>query len=111
MSAFPRHPLDPRPWLRRHWAVLAASGLLVYFLWHGIHGERGFGAWLEVNRELERARAELARLEAERKKLEVPVDRLQPDRMDPDLVEEELRKLGYIGEREAVILVPGEPRR
>jgi cell division protein FtsB len=103
--------LDPRPWLRRHWALLAASAVLAYFLWHGLHGERGFGAWLQVNRELEWARSELARLEAERKRLEAPVDALQPDRADPDLVEEELRKLGYIGEREAVILVPAGAAR
>jgi cell division protein FtsB len=111
VNGYPARPLDPWRWLRRHWAVLAAAGLLLYFLWHGIHGERGFGAWLEIDRELERARGELARLEAERKRLELPVERLQPDRMDPDLVEEELRKLGYIGEREAVILVPDRPDR
>lgn len=111
MNGCPLRPFDPWRRLRRHWAVLAAAGLLLYFLWHGIHGERGFGAWLEIARELEWARDELARLEAERKRLERQVDRLQPDRMDPDLVEEELRKLGYIGEREAVILVPDRPER
>ncbi len=101
------------PWrqLRRHWPLLAASSLLVYFLWHGLHGERGLGAWLEVQRELERAKAELATLEAERRRLEAPVLALQPDRSDPDLLEEELRELGYLGEREVILWRPQDGER
>ncbi len=94
------------PWriLRRHWAVLLAAAALVYFTWHGINGNRGLLAWFEVSRGLERARAELARLEAERRRLEAPVAALQPDRADPDLIEEHLRRLGYVGEGELILL-------
>ncbi len=93
------------PWrrVRGHWPLLAAAGLLVYFLWHGLHGERGLWAWVEVQRELGRAKAELATLEAERRRLEAPVRALQPDRSDPDLLEEALRELGYLGEREMIL--------
>jgi cell division protein FtsB len=97
--------------LRPGWPLLLAVAVLGYFAWHGLHGARGLWAWLEVGRELGRARAELAALEAERRALERRVDALQPDRSDPDLLEEQLRRLGYLGEREAVILVPAGPPR
>lgn len=97
--------------LRSGWPLLLALALLGYFTWHGLHGQRGLWSWIEVGRELERARAELAELQAERRALERRVDALQPDRSDPDLLEEQLRRLGYLGEREAVILAPAAAAR
>lgn len=79
---------------------------LAYFAWHAVHGQRGLLAWVDLSRELEQRRAELAELRAERVAIERRVDGLRPDAIDPDLLEEELRKLGYVGERELIILTP-----
>lgn len=94
--------------LRRHWGTLLAAAALVYFAVHGMTGERGIAAWHRVHQELAVAQGELELLRAERERLERRGEGLEPDRIDPDLLEEELRKLGYVGEREA-ILVPGGP--
>lgn len=94
--------------MRRHWASLLAAAALVYFAVHGMTGERGIAAWHRVNQELSVAQGELSLLRAERERLERRGRGLEPDRIDPDLLEEELRKLGYIGERE-VLLVPAAP--
>jgi cell division protein FtsB len=82
------------------------SVALAYFGWHAVHGQRGLLAWVDLSRELEQGRAELAELRAERLAIERRVDGLRPDAIEPDLLEEELRKLGYVGERELIILTP-----
>jgi cell division protein FtsB len=80
--------------------------MLAYFAWHAMHGQRGLLAWVDLNREIEASRAELGRLQSEREALERRVDGLRRDALDPDLLEEELRKLGYVAEGEVVILAP-----
>ncbi len=106
-------PRSVKRWLRESWVLLGAVLMLLYFGYHAVHGKRGLFAWLDISRELERSRAELALLKAEGSDLQAQVDALQPDRSDPDLVESELRRLGYIGQGEKVILdttSPGAPR-
>ena len=51
-------------------------------------------------------KAELDQVRSERERLDRRIAGLQPDAIDPDMLDEELRKLGYIGEREVLILVP-----
>jgi cell division protein FtsB len=91
-------------WLRGHWLVLATALILVYFGYHAVHGQRGLLAWLETSREHDLAARQLRRLEEERAALQARVDRLRPDRLDPDVLEEELRKLGYIEPGEVIVL-------
>ena len=97
-----------RRWLRSRWLLLLSGLMLVYFGYHAVHGNRGLLAWLDVSRALEAGRAELAAITAQNAELQAGVDALRPDRADPDLLDEELRRLGYVGEREIVIL-PNEP--
>lgn len=92
--------------LRGRWVALPLALALVYFGWHAVHGERGLLAWVDLQRQLEQGRAELAALQAERATVERRIDGLREDAIDPDLLEEELRKLGYVGERELIILTP-----
>jgi cell division protein FtsB len=104
--------MRPRPlkrWLHEYWVLLGAVLMLAYFGYHAVHGQRGLLAWLDVSRELQRSRTELALLQTETGDLQAKVDALQPDRSDPDLVESELRRLGYIGQGEKVILEPKAP--
>jgi cell division protein FtsB len=92
--------------IRGRWIVAPLALSLFYFGWHAVHGERGLIAWVDLNHELDRAKAELVTLQAERQGLERRVAGLGKDAIDPDLLEEELRKLGYVGDRELVILTP-----
>jgi cell division protein FtsB len=93
-----------RLWLGRRWHFGGALLLLVYFAYHGLHGERGFYAWIDKARSLEEAKQQLARLETDLTALDRTVQGLQPDRSDPDLLEEQLRGLGYIARDEVMIL-------
>lgn len=97
--------------IKRHWPSLLALALLVYFAVQAVRGERGIPAWFALREELARAQAELAALKAERERLEARKTALSPERIEPDLLEEELRKLGYVGEREAVVLFPEDGRK
>ncbi|SNB61128.1 Cell division protein FtsB [Arboricoccus pini] len=91
-------------WLRRHWHLLGAFLLLIYFAYHGIHGERGALAWVDKSRELEANKTELAELNGQIDDLQAKVTALQPDRADPDLLEEKLRELGYIARGEEIVV-------
>ena len=93
-------------WLRGRWLAFVVTAILAYFGYHAIHGQRGILAWVDKSRELEHAKQKLAELDAERAGLERRVAGLQPDRLDPDLLEEELRKLGYVRPDEVILLPP-----
>ncbi|MCS7268222.1 MAG: septum formation initiator family protein [Geminicoccaceae bacterium] len=92
--------------VKRHWPSLLAVLLLIYFAVQAVRGERGLWAWFALRGELARARDELAELRAERARLEARKAALSPERIDPDLLEEELRRAGYLGEREFLLLLP-----
>ena len=90
--------------LSRYWSLLLATAAFVYFSFHLVHGDRGLVAMERLKTELaetkERHAAQLAELQA----LEGKVELLKRGHSDPDMVEEQLRLLGYVGEREVVIL-------
>jgi cell division protein FtsB len=90
--------------LKGRWPVVVATAVLAYFGYHALHGERGFLAWIDKSRDLEAARQELARLTEQRQRLERDVRAFQRDSIDRDLLEEELRKLGYVKPNEVIIL-------
>jgi cell division protein FtsB len=90
--------------LRGRWIAIPLAALLLYFGWHAMHGHRGLLAWIDISRQLEAEKQQLAELRAEREALDRRVQGLQPDRLDPDLLEEELRKLGYVKENEVIVL-------
>ncbi len=90
--------------LRAYGLLLPLLLLLVYFVYHGIHGPRGLFAWLDLRREVALVRSQLAELEAERRRLQRRVDALRPGQTDADLAESELRRLGYVGRDEFILL-------
>ncbi|MCB9943189.1 MAG: septum formation initiator family protein [Geminicoccaceae bacterium] len=95
--------------LGRHSATAVLVLVLAYFGYHAIHGERGLLAWIDQSRLVEIRRHELAGLEARRDDLQRRVGGLKENHVSPDLLEEELKKLGYVGHNEAIILVPEQP--
>ena len=90
--------------LKGRWPVVVATAVLAYFGYHALHGERGFLAWVDKSRDLQAAQQELARLAEQRQRLERDVQAFQRDSIDRDLLEEELRKLGYVKPNEVIIL-------
>jgi cell division protein FtsB len=100
----------PLRWFRGWWPLLVASAVLAYFGYHAVHGQRGFLAWIDRNREIEATRQDLAAVQDERAALERRVAGFRPGHLDRDLLEEELRKLGYIKKNEVIVLTPeGKP--
>lgn len=90
--------------LKGRWLAIVVTAVLAYFGYHALHGRYGFLAWLDTSRDLEAARQELAGIEGERRQLQRDVQAFQRDSIDRDLLEEELRKLGYVRPNEAIIL-------
>ena len=85
------------------------GGLAIsYFVVHSFHGDRGLIAWMQIENEVEIARANLAMVADERQQLETRVARLHSKGIDLDMLEEQTRLmtgLVYPGE---VILITNE---
>ena len=90
--------------LKGRWLAVVVTLVLVYFGFHALHGRYGLLAWIDTSRELVVARQQLAGLVAEREALQRDVQALQEDSLDRDLLEEELRRLGYVRPNEVIIL-------
>jgi cell division protein FtsB len=90
--------------LKGRWLAVGLTAVLAYFGYHALHGRYGFLAWVDTSRDLEAARQELAQVRGERELLDRDVGAFQRDSIDRDLLEEELRKLGYVKPNEVIIL-------
>jgi len=91
--------------IRRHARLVAGPvagiGLVVYFSYHLVEGDRGLVAWSRLSEQ------QLAQSEAERTTLEKRVSLLRPNHIDPDLLDEEARAvLNRVGPDERVIFAP-----
>ena len=76
-------------------------GLVVYFVYHTIEGDRGLLAYLRLKSQLDEAELQLAKVTTDRQELEHRVLLLRPDHLDPDMLEERARimlNMGHDGE-------------
>jgi cell division protein FtsB len=90
----------------RHWLVVLAYGLAIYFGYHALSGSRGLLAWQDLTRQLDATQQELADLRAERRELEHKVSRLRSDSLDPDLIDEVARRnLSLVDPLDVIILL------
>jgi cell division protein FtsB len=89
----------------RHWLVVFAYGLAVYFSYHAVVGSRGLLAWRQLNQDIEATEQELAAVRAERQELEDKVRRLRPGSLDPDLIDELARRRLSLAEPLDVIIL------
>jgi cell division protein FtsB len=81
--------------------------LTSYFAYHLVEGDRGFKAWLRLNREIQTATANLQSIEAQRAALDLKVSNLRPDHIDPDLLDERIRStLNLVSPDDIVIMQP-----
>jgi cell division protein FtsB len=93
----------------RHWLVLCAYGLAIYFGYHAVVGSRGLLAWRQLNQDIAASQQELAAVRGDRLALEEKVRRLRPGSLDPDLVDELARRdLSLAGPLDVIILLDEE---
>jgi cell division protein FtsB len=82
-----------------------------YFVYHLVEGERGFKAWLRLNREIRTATANLEAVRTQRAALDLRVSNLRPEHIDPDLLDERIRAtLNLVSPDDIVIMQPTAAR-
>jgi cell division protein FtsB len=89
----------------RHWLVVLAYGLAVYFGYHAVVGSRGLLAWRQLNQDIAATEQELAAVRAQRQELEDKVRRLRPGSLDRDLIDELARRHLSLAEPLDVIIL------
>lgn len=86
------------------WSFLALF-VLCYFIYHGIHGERGLIRWYSLTQELQQVRQEQLQAHDQRLALENRVRLLRPESIDPDMLDERARfMLNYLKPNENMIM-------
>jgi cell division protein FtsB len=94
---------------RAHFVVGPVVGIALtgYFAYHLVEGERGFNAWLRLNREIRTATTNLEAVRAQRAAMELKVANLRPEHVDPDLLDERIRAtLNLVSPDDVVIMQP-----
>ncbi len=87
---------------------LMVAGVLAYFGYHAVQGERGVLTWLQLSRQIERTHQALAMSRAEESRLERRVALLRRDNLDPDMLDERARAvLNLAAPGELVIFFEG----
>jgi cell division protein FtsB len=92
---------------RSHFIISPALGIALtgYFAYHLVEGDRGFEAWLRLNREIQIARLNLQSVQTQRAALDLKVSNLRPDHVDPDLLDERIRStLNLVSPDDIVIM-------
>ena len=90
---------------------LVGIALTGYFAYHLVEGERGFKAWLRLNREIRTATANLEAVRAQRAAVDLRVSNLRPEHVDPDLLDERIRAtLNLVSPDDVVIMQPAAAR-
>lgn len=90
----------------------SSSGLLmmlilvfIYFTFYAVRGERGLIRYLNLTKEVEKARALEEKYTLEKKHWDDKIKLLSPESLDLDMLDEQARVvLNMVGEKEFVIL-------
>jgi cell division protein FtsB len=83
------------------------GGIILYFTYYAIYGDRGLMAMRQLQVEKEQAQARLDEVRNERVRLENRTALLRSDHLDPDLLDEQVRKmLNYSNPDDIVIMLP-----
>jgi len=80
--------------------------LVGYFAYHLVNGERGFIALLQLDQQLQEAKANAAILAKERTEVDSRVTLMRPDQLDPDMLEERARLMLSVGHPDEVVILP-----
>jgi len=85
-------------------------GLVGYFAYHTVQGNRGVLSLVSLMSETDHARETLAELREQRLTLEARVNALSPAHLDPDLLEEQARFILNVGREDELILFLPDPQ-
>ncbi|BAG40847.1 FtsB family cell division protein [Orientia tsutsugamushi] len=81
-------------------------GLLIYFAFHAVYGNRGLISYIEFNNNVDQSLKKLYKLKAERLELEQRVNLLRLQSLDLDMLDEQVRKkLGLAHSNEKIFSV------
>jgi len=94
-------------------ALYCVAGTVAgYFVWHGVHGQRGLKTGEEYEQKLAQLRLERDILKLQRMQWESRIALIKGENIDADILDEETRKaLGRVHKNEVVILLPSENDR
>lgn len=86
--------------------ILFFVGLVSYFLYHALTGDRGLFTLIKNTAKLQELQIELDSFRAERFKTEHKVEILRPDSLDLDLLDEQARNLlSYAKNNEMIYII------
>lgn len=88
--------------------LYSLAGLIAsYFIWHGLHGQRGLKTGEEYEQRLSQLRLDRDLLKLERMQWEKRITLFRGETVDADILDEESRALlGRVHKNEVVILTP-----
>ncbi len=83
------------------------AGMIGYFGYHMVEGDRGLKAYARLSAEITRAQGALGTVGEERQRLERRVTLLRSSSLDLDMLDEQARRvLGVIGPNDVVVIDP-----
>ena len=96
-----------RRFLRMIVAPVISIGVVGYFTYHLIHGNRGLLALWQLNHEISQAELVLTQTGEAKAEMERKVFLLRPENLDPDMLEERARQiLNLSRDGEIVVMQP-----
>ena len=88
---------------------VVGMGLIGYFVYHSVQGDRGLLSYMRMATEVSRTEAQLDGIVSTREALEHRVALLHPKSLDPDMLEEQARyTLNYANPNDVIIITPTE---
>lgn len=92
---------------RARYAVvpLLCTGVLAYFGYHAVQGDRGMNAWLGLSQQIERADAQLALNRIETQRLERRVALLRAGGLSRDMLDERARDVLSIAHADEIVIL------
>ena len=90
--------------------VLGIS-VLVYFLFHMVHGDRGLLALIQLEESVSQAKVVAMELRSTKNLWKHRVALLHPSKLDPDMLEERVIKMLNFGHKNDLVFILGEPKQ
>lgn len=90
---------------------IIAIGLLAYFIYHIIQGERGVLSMMRLQQKIAVAEEELNAVQKQHDVLNHRVQLLKPDSLDPDMLEERARSVLNFARKDELVIYDNELKK